>query len=106
MLRSISGTRFGGRTRRSRCAGEVVLVVPDRRSSRPLNRSTALGRGCHSAPMINDLEQRLNRPRFPRSAGYDPQWLVDNWMGPSALWLMEWLCSGLDLAPGARVLDL
>jgi cyclopropane fatty-acyl-phospholipid synthase-like methyltransferase len=56
--------------------------------------------------MINDLRERLNRPRFPRSAGYDPQWMVENWMGPSALWLLEWLCSDLDLAPGARVLDL
>ena len=62
--------------------------------------------GCDPAQMIDDLRQRLNRPRFPRSAGYDPRWLVDNWMGPSAIWLMEWLCSGLDLAPGARVLDL
>ena len=56
--------------------------------------------------MIDDLTQRLNRPRFPRSAGYDPRWMIENWMGPSALWLLEWLCSGLDLAPGARVLDL
>jgi cyclopropane fatty-acyl-phospholipid synthase-like methyltransferase len=56
--------------------------------------------------MVNDLKQRLNRPRFPRSAGYDPQWMIENWMGPSALWLLEWLCTELDLAPGARVLDL
>lgn len=27
-------------------------------------------------------------------------------MGPSALWLVEWLTSALDLAPGSRVLDL
>lgn len=27
-------------------------------------------------------------------------------MGPNALWLAEWLCSELDLRPGARVLDL
>lgn len=32
--------------------------------------------------------------------------MVDNWMGPNPLWLMEWLCSALDLPAGARVLDL
>ncbi len=52
--------------------------------------------------MIDDLR----RERFPRSAGYDRQWMIDNWMGPNALWLLEWLCSGLDLQPGAQVLDL
>lgn len=56
--------------------------------------------------MTSDLGQRLALPRFPRSAAYDPRWLIDNWMGPNALWLMEWLCSALDLPAGARVLDL
>jgi len=56
--------------------------------------------------MTSDLTRRLTRPRFPRSAGYDPHQMIDNWMGPNALWLMEWLCSALDLRPGARVLDL
>ena len=56
--------------------------------------------------MIDDLAQRLVRPRFPRSARYDPEWMIGNWMGPNALWLLEWLCEELDLAPGARVLDL
>lgn len=44
--------------------------------------------------------------RFPRSAGYDRQWVVDSMMGPHPLWLTEWLCSALDLPAGARVLDL
>jgi hypothetical protein len=56
--------------------------------------------------MTDDLRRRLTRDRFPRSAGYDPQWMIDNWMGPSALWLAEWLCQEMDLRPGARVLDL
>lgn len=56
--------------------------------------------------MSDDLAARLARPRFPRSATYDPQWLVDNWMGPQPLWLLEWLWPTLDLPPGARVLDL
>jgi ubiquinone/menaquinone biosynthesis C-methylase UbiE len=48
----------------------------------------------------------LIKPEFPRSAKYDPDWMMDNQMGPNALWLMEWLCEALPLAPGMRVLDL
>jgi cyclopropane fatty-acyl-phospholipid synthase-like methyltransferase len=43
---------------------------------------------------------------FPRSAGYDPQWVAENTMGPNVLWLTEALSEVLDLRPGARVLDL
>lgn len=48
----------------------------------------------------------LHRPEFPRSARYDADFLLDNQMGPCAIWLLEWLCEKLTLAPGARVLDL
>jgi len=48
----------------------------------------------------------LYRPEFPRSNTYDPNWVMDNQMGPNALWLTEWLCSCMDLKPGMRVLDL
>ncbi|MFJ3666561.1 SAM-dependent methyltransferase [Streptomyces sp. NPDC090106] len=47
--------------------------------------------------------------RYPRSNGYDARWVVENQMGPNALWLLEWLAPalGLDtLRPCARVLDL
>lgn len=56
--------------------------------------------------MTTDLAARLVRARFPRSGNYDPQWLLDNAMGPNPLWLMEWLWPALDLPAGARVLDL
>jgi cyclopropane fatty-acyl-phospholipid synthase-like methyltransferase len=52
------------------------------------------------------LRDRLTLPRFPRSATYDPQWMVANAMGPNPLWLTEWLCQRLPLEPGMRVLDL
>ncbi len=48
----------------------------------------------------------LIKPEFPRSAKYDSDWMMDNQMGPNALWLMEWLCEALSLQPGMRVLDL
>jgi ubiquinone/menaquinone biosynthesis C-methylase UbiE len=48
----------------------------------------------------------LYRPEFPLSNTYDPDWVMDNQMGPNALWLMEWLCEALDLKPEMRILDL
>lgn len=55
--------------------------------------------------MSND--QRLTCNRFPRSSAYHPDWVVANMSSAAnALWLTEWLCEGLDLQPGMRVLDL
>jgi len=55
--------------------------------------------------MIN-LKNELNRAEFPLSNRYDPHWILDNQMGPHALWLVEWLLQALPLKPGMRVLDL
>ena len=44
--------------------------------------------------------------QFPLSAKYDPAWLLDNMMGPNALWLAESLMQRVELRPGMRVLDL
>lgn len=54
----------------------------------------------------DELGRLLENPRFPRSGSYDPRWVVDNQMGPNALWLMEWLCEAMSLEAGMRVLDL
>lgn len=53
-----------------------------------------------------DLKALLHNDRFPRSNVYDPKWVLENEMGPSALWLTEWLCETMDLQPGMRVLDM
>jgi cyclopropane fatty-acyl-phospholipid synthase-like methyltransferase len=56
-----------------------------------------------------DLTRRLTQARYPRSNSYDVRWVIENQMGPNALWLLEWLAPalGLDtLRPCARVLDL
>jgi SAM-dependent methyltransferase len=55
---------------------------------------------------MNDLERLLNKPEFPRSAKYGTDFMLDNQMGPNALWLCEWLCESLELKPGMRILDL
>jgi SAM-dependent methyltransferase len=52
------------------------------------------------------LRQALTVDRYPRSAGYDPRWVVDNLMGPHALWSTEALTHVMALEPGMRVLDL
>lgn len=52
------------------------------------------------------LAERLTLPQYPRSAAYDPAWVMANVMGPHPLWLMEWLTGAMRLEPGMRVLDL
>lgn len=53
-----------------------------------------------------DMEQLLTKKQFPRSGRYETDWMLDNQMGPNAVWLTEWLCEALPLEPGMRVLDL
>jgi SAM-dependent methyltransferase len=58
-------------------------------------------------PLIQEeLRRALTVERYPRSAAYDPQWLIDNLMGPHPLWLAESLTHVMPLHPGMRVLDL
>jgi len=52
------------------------------------------------------LKDVLISTQFPRSNGYDPQWVINNQMGLNPLWLTEWLCEKMPLTPGMRVLDL
>ena len=53
------------------------------------------------------MDSRLVCDRFPRTAKYNPEWLIASaGSGANTLWLTEWLCEALDLRPGMRVLDL
>src|SRR5690349_20251756 len=57
--------------------------------------------------MSNDeLRARLTKAAFPRSGKYDPQWAIDNLMGPNVLWIAEHLATAMQFKPGLRVLDL
>jgi cyclopropane fatty-acyl-phospholipid synthase-like methyltransferase len=53
-----------------------------------------------------NLTELLANDRFPMSSRYDQVWVAQNNMGPSALWLTEWLCEEMTLEPGMRVLDM
>jgi SAM-dependent methyltransferase len=52
------------------------------------------------------MKELLKNDRFPRSAKYDPEWVLKGWMGPNVLWLTEWLCERMELKAGMRVLDM
>jgi len=52
-------------------------------------------------------DKRLVCEQFPRSSQYNPDWVLSNASGgANALWVTEWLTTGLDLRPGMKVLDL
>jgi len=53
-----------------------------------------------------ELTEALRLDEFPRSAKYDPEWVIENLMGPNALWLAESLAGVMKLEPGMRVLDM
>jgi SAM-dependent methyltransferase len=53
------------------------------------------------------MDERFVAERFPRSAGYNPDWVLAGVSGAAhPLWMAEWLAEALDLRPGMRVLDL
>ena len=53
-----------------------------------------------------ELAARLRPKDYPRSATYDPEWVLQNNMGPNVLWLAEALSQVLPLQPGMRLLDM
>ena len=55
---------------------------------------------------VERLRGLLSLDRYPRSAAYDPVWVMRNEMGPNALWLAEALGAAMPLTPGDRILDL
>jgi hypothetical protein len=40
-------------------------------------------------PQDTELAARLSLAAFPRSAAYNPRWVLENLMGPNVLWLAE-----------------
>lgn len=60
------------------------------------------------APTARELliSAKLKPVEFPRSARYDPEWVLENTMGPNVLWLTESLSQLMTLQSGMRVLDM
>lgn len=57
-------------------------------------------------PNLDLAHKFLKDPSYPRTAKYDPAWLVELEMGCPTFWLLERLCEVMHLKPGMRVLDL
>ena len=55
---------------------------------------------------LPDFNALLRRPEYPRSAGYDAEFVFAANMGPNVLWLTESVTELMALEPGMRVLDL
>jgi len=53
-----------------------------------------------------DLAAAVRLPEFPRSANYEPLWMLENLMGPNAVWLTEALTERMELRPGMRIVDM
>jgi SAM-dependent methyltransferase len=53
-----------------------------------------------------ELVEQLRIDAFPRSASYDPLWVLENLMGPNPIWLAEALSQVMEFKPGSRVMDL
>ncbi len=52
------------------------------------------------------MAELLKNDRYLLSAKYDPEWVLQGWMGPNVLWLTEWLCEKMEFKQGMRVLDM
>ncbi|MFN3233659.1 MAG: SAM-dependent methyltransferase [Alphaproteobacteria bacterium] len=68
--------------------------------------NTPRGYVPRSYNLSDDRLDQMKKPAFPRAATYDPDWVLDNEMGPNVLWLTEWAMGDFPLKPGMRVLDL
>lgn len=53
-----------------------------------------------------DATADLRHHRYVRSNTYDARWVIENQMGPNALWLTESLTEAMTIEPGMKVLDL
>ena len=58
------------------------------------------------SPNFDLARELLKNSRYPRTAKYDPEWLIGLDMGCPTFWLLESLCEVMDLQPGMRVMDL
>lgn len=56
--------------------------------------------------MRDPLKRLMTHRSFPRASKYDARWILDNEMGPNALWLAESLSQVMPLSPGMRILDM
>ena len=54
----------------------------------------------------NWVTDNLTFPKYPHSARYDLHWMMENSIGPNAVWLTGNLTQVMDLKPGMRFLAM
>ena len=54
----------------------------------------------------HELLENFAHAAYPRASSYDVRWVIDNQMGPNALWLMEALTQAMPIERDMKVLDL
>lgn len=56
--------------------------------------------------LLTEDKHLIWNEQYPLSNQFDANWVLENQMGPNALWLLEWLIKDMDIKPGMRILDL
>jgi cyclopropane fatty-acyl-phospholipid synthase-like methyltransferase len=56
--------------------------------------------------IYKELQEKLILSQFPLSSKYDIKWVIENEMGPSSLWLMEYLTEKINIKKEMTILDL
>lgn len=85
----------------ARLSGPLLVFAPTLLEVREVDR-----RELDAAARERVIAEKLRPSAFPRSARYDPEWVLENLMGPNGLWLVKSLSEVLELQPGMRVLDM
>lgn len=60
----------------------------------------------HKIKKLDQKKYDKYKDQYPLSAKYDLEWVLNNEMGPNALWMCEWTCEKMELKPCMRVLDM
>jgi cyclopropane fatty-acyl-phospholipid synthase-like methyltransferase len=56
--------------------------------------------------LYKKLQEKLTLSQFPLSSKYDIKWVTENEMGPSSLWLMEYLTEKITIKKEMKIFDL
>ena len=54
----------------------------------------------------DEIRELMKNKRYPLSARYDSDWIIQNSMGSHSLWLLEALIQDMSLKNDMRILDL
>lgn len=62
--------------------------------------------GVNMSLSKEQIYELMKNEKYPLSAKYDSDWIIENQMGSHCLWLLEALVGRMDIKPGMRILDM